>query len=153
MPIKLNVGLSRKMGQPNYGSLGACCNIDIELDVQTLRDDPQLLHRRVQEAFAVCRQAVEQELCHAVGDPVPLRPSPEPVMPPRSTYANGEATSARPATRSQLRAIHAIAGKSGILLASELERQFGVTNPNQLTLRQASQLIDSMKQNLAPSPV
>ena len=57
MPIKLNVGLSRKVGQPNFGSVGACCNVDIELDQQTIRDDPQVLHRRVQEAFAICRQA------------------------------------------------------------------------------------------------
>ncbi len=151
MPIKLNVGLSRKIGQPNYGSLGACCNVDIELDAQTLRDDPQQLHRRVQEAFAICRQAVEQELSRTPDNPVP-QPTPEPTTPPRSNHNGNGASSPRAATESQIRAIHAIAGKSGIVLASELERQFGVTHPSQLSLRQASQLIDAMKQNLTPSP-
>ena len=153
MPIKLNVGLSRKVGQPNYGSLGACCNVDIELDAQTLRDDPQTLHRRVQEAFAICRQAVAAELSQTPGDATQSRHSPESGTTQRSRLANTESSSSRAATQSQIRAIHAIARKAGIVLASELERHFGVTHPNQLTLRQASQLIDSMKQDLAPSTV
>jgi hypothetical protein len=31
MPMKLNVGLCRKVGQPDYGSLGASCNVEVEL--------------------------------------------------------------------------------------------------------------------------
>jgi hypothetical protein len=48
--------------------------------------------------------------------------------------------------------IRAIASKAGLSLASELEQGYGVRNPNQLTIAQSSQLIDEMKQNLAPSP-
>ncbi len=57
------------------------------------------------------------------------------------------------ATDAQVHAIRAIASKAGVSLASELEQGYGVRNPNQLTIAQASQLIDSMKQNLAPSTV
>ncbi len=32
MPMKLNVGLSRKVGEPNYGSRGASVNLELELD-------------------------------------------------------------------------------------------------------------------------
>lgn len=32
MPITLNVGLSKKIGLPDYGSLGASCNVQVELD-------------------------------------------------------------------------------------------------------------------------
>ncbi|MGZ0174755.1 MAG: hypothetical protein ACKVHE_35095 [Planctomycetales bacterium] len=31
MPMKLNVGLSRKIGEPNFGSRGASVNLELEL--------------------------------------------------------------------------------------------------------------------------
>jgi hypothetical protein len=49
--------------------------------------------------------------------------------------------------------IRPLAPKAGLSLASELEQGYGVRSPNQLTIIQASQLIDSLKQNLAPSSV
>lgn len=32
MPMTVKVGLSKKVGQPDYGSLGASCDIELELD-------------------------------------------------------------------------------------------------------------------------
>jgi hypothetical protein len=32
MPMKLNVGLSRKVGEPNYGANGTSVNLELELD-------------------------------------------------------------------------------------------------------------------------
>lgn len=151
MAIKLNVGVSRKVGQPNYGSLGACCNVDIELDQQTLGDDPQGLHRRVQQAFAVCRQAVEAELSQSVGQPNGGGASTGQVsQPDRSASTATEPSTPRAATPAQIKAIHAIAGRLGIGLAVQLQ-QFGVNSPSQLSLPQASQLIDQLKQ--APASV
>ncbi|MGV3483997.1 MAG: hypothetical protein ACO1RT_06240 [Planctomycetaceae bacterium] len=149
MPIKLNVGLSRKVGQPNFGSVGACCNVDIELDQQTIRDDPQVLHRRVQEAFAICRQAVEHELSQR--DSGVAAPAYQPAAPVVHHETRGQSP-ARAATAAQVKAIHAISGRLGVVLASELQSKFGVTHPSQLSIRQASELIDQLKQSLTPSP-
>src|SRR5437762_11763349 len=62
MPLKLNVGVSRKIGLPRYGSVGASCAVEVELDQGLLFHDVETLHEKVQEAFAACRQAVAEEL-------------------------------------------------------------------------------------------
>ena len=61
MPMKLNLGLSKKIGQPNYGSLGASCHLELELD-QSIVADPDGFQDRVRRTFTVCRQAVDDEL-------------------------------------------------------------------------------------------
>ena len=32
MPVRINVGVAKKVGQPNFGSAGATCNVEFELD-------------------------------------------------------------------------------------------------------------------------
>jgi len=61
MPLKLNVGVSRKLGLPNYGSVGASCAVEVELEPLAFHDTDRL-RGQCQEAFATCRQAVEEEL-------------------------------------------------------------------------------------------
>jgi hypothetical protein len=39
MPLKLNVSLSKKIGLPDYGSLGASCHVEVELDGSLLEGD------------------------------------------------------------------------------------------------------------------
>jgi len=62
MPLKLNVGLARKIGQPDYGSLCASCHVEVELDQSLINHDLEEFHRRVQNAFVACSQAVGDEL-------------------------------------------------------------------------------------------
>ncbi len=92
MPMKLNVGLSKKLGQPDYGSLGACCNVEVELDGSLLRNDLEAFHNHVRNAFTACRQAVHDELARHQGQPAVNNGTAAHVAsaPPRS-QANGNA--------------------------------------------------------------
>jgi len=46
MPLKLNVGLSRKVGDTNYGSRGASVNVELELE-SSLVGEPAKLQERI----------------------------------------------------------------------------------------------------------
>ena len=52
MPMTINVGLNKKIGLPDFGSLGATCS----------ESDLASFHQRVKNAFTACRQAVQDEL-------------------------------------------------------------------------------------------
>lgn len=62
MPVTINVGLSKKIGMPDFGSLGATCNVSFEAEHGLLESNPEGFHRRVRSAFAACCQAVDAEL-------------------------------------------------------------------------------------------
>jgi hypothetical protein len=146
MPLKLNVGLNRKMGEANYGSRGASVNFDVELEAN-LAGEPQQLRERIRYLFALAKDAVEEELS---GNR------------PASTnghhgngYSNGQngngnsngsrrSSNGRPATASQVRAIHAIASRNRADLDGQLS-EFGVSKPDDLSISQASELIDTLK--------
>jgi len=58
MPLKLNVGPSKKVGLPDYSSIGASCHVEIELP----DSGPSGFQAEAERAFAACRQAVDDEL-------------------------------------------------------------------------------------------
>ena len=48
MGVKINVGYCQKIGLPNYGSEGAHCNLELEVD-SGLLNNMEAFQRRVQE--------------------------------------------------------------------------------------------------------
>jgi hypothetical protein len=68
MPLTLNVGLSKKIGQKDYGSLGATCNVQVELDGSVMQHDLETFHRHVKNAYVACSQAVNDELARQQGN-------------------------------------------------------------------------------------
>lgn len=168
MPLKLNVGLSRKVGEPNFGSRGATVNLELEVD-STLVAEPGRLKDRIHELFGLARQSIDEEL-RGVSGAAPVSPPATNVngngasdnsrrhTPPRST-ANGNGHSrglqrgstTPPATASQVRALHAIADRQGLNLEGVVRDQYGVGEPAALTIAQASELIDDLNANNAPA--
>ncbi len=61
MGAKINVAYSKKLGLPNYGSEGAHCELEIEMD-SSVFGNPQDFQNRVREIYRKCRDAVENEL-------------------------------------------------------------------------------------------
>jgi len=70
MPLTLNVGIARKLGQSDFGSLGAHCNLSVELDPAVLQGDAEALQRHVRHAYAVCSRAVNEELARQTGSEI-----------------------------------------------------------------------------------
>jgi hypothetical protein len=152
--LKLNVGTNRKIGQPDFGSAGASCNLELDT---ALFQDLEGLQQVVRRAYAACNQAVQDELTRIAGDTC-KNTQPQEVIEVRTSPAISGATvtripaaqfsnqpSPRPATASQVKAIRAIAARRKIDLVGMLRERFGLTTADELGIRQASNLIDELK--------
>jgi hypothetical protein len=155
MPLRLNVGISKKLGLPAYSSVGASCNLDLELENGVL-SDPAGFRDQVRGAFAAARRAVDDELARLRAGGEPIEAHETPVI---NGHGNGvqagngkpaprlEAHPARvgkPATASQVRAITSIARRQHADIDGLL-CDLGVTRPEELSLADASKLIDQLK--------
>ena len=131
--LKLNAGVSRKIGEPNYGSRGASVNVELELE-SNLIGDPDGLLNRIRGLFNLARKSVDEE----------LNGSPQPVPQNRTAPDNGQ-RQGRSATASQVRAIRAICQRQGIDPDRLSNERYGVGAVDELTLPEASALIDELK--------
>lgn len=129
MPLKLSIASSRKIGEPNYGSRGATVGLEMEVDL-SLVDSPRQLHERIRTLFRLAKQSVDLELRSTSLARKPPD-APEPIS--------------RPATVRQIRAIQAIVRQKNLDLVEELRGRFGIERPEDLSLEEASHLIDAIK--------
>ena len=133
--LKLNVGFNKKIGEANYGSRGA--SVALELDLECgIAGEPDKLKQRIQQLFVMAKAAVDEELTGSA-----------------ASNGNGHANNGnghrrdgtRKATASQARALHVIADRQRVDLAGLLRQRFGVDQAGDLTITEASALIDEMK--------
>ena len=150
MPVKLNIGLSRKVGEANFGSRGASVNLEVELDSGIISDQ-QRFQERVRALYAQARQSINAEL-----DLPSEPPAIEQPLAQRNGHApahNGNGSQSRQeggsATQSQVRAIFAIARRNRVDPKDLVLERFGLERPEDLSIRDASTLIDDLKRGVA----
>ena len=146
MPVKLSIGVSRKVGQPNYGSVGAVCQIESELDALTLEFDLDSLHQRIRDSYEICSNAVAAELTRQTEASAAQLDGVDAGPKSNGSARNGRRRGNRPATPAQLRAIRAIEAETGQDLHEILSQCFSKHRVEDLTVREASHLIDILRE-------
>ncbi len=151
MPLKVNVGLSRKVADTNYGSRGASVNVELELESSLIGDSAKF-QERIRQVYALVRTSLNDELngsnghtnCSQNGNGAngPANGTPH-TNGNGSTNGNGQRT--RPITQSQVKAIHAIARNQRLDLFRYLSEHHNVNRPEELDIKTASQVIDALK--------
>src|SRR5262245_26489026 len=91
MPLTLNIGVSKKVGLPEFSSVGASCNLELELDAMLIRNDLDGLHEQIRGAFVAARQAVDDELARYQAQDGPRAPI-QPVTTSANDHHNGRET-------------------------------------------------------------
>ena len=151
MPLKVSVGLSKKIGQPDYGSLGASVQVEYEAENTLLHSDLEAFHRQVKNAFIACSQAVNDQLYRAQQSDQGQDQQHNGNGQHNSGHngngrSNGQRRSnGRKATASQVRAINSISDRLQLDLANWLHQKFGLRVPNDLSITEASNAIDELK--------
>ena len=150
MGMKISVGLQKKVGQPNYGSLGASCHVEFEIDAAMIESNLDGFHNKVNGAYLACRQAVnaqlrQQELGQSQAPPAENRkPLPE-------NHSRPEPDRGGTVTTNQLKAIYAITKRLRLNPQQLVHERFDRYVPEDLTIREASQILDELKTQLPPS--
>ena len=113
MPLKTNIGVSRKVADNNYGSRGASVNLEVELD-STLINEPERFHERIRQVFRLAQQAIDDELNRQQGNGTPVNTNGA-----GNGHANGNAASNGNGRNGQA----AIASEKQIGYAQQLAKQ------------------------------
>jgi hypothetical protein len=148
MPLSINVGLSRKASK-DYQSTGVSINVTAELD-QALLAKPDELQKQVGDLYAQAQGALERQAANMSTpeqrrrDDGEERPAHRSARNAGDRGHNGNGNGGGRMTESQHRAISAIADRLDIDARRECRDIIG-EELDQLTIRQASELIDHLK--------
>ena len=142
--IRLNVGLSRKVGQANFGSKGGSVNLEVEvadLDQNKLKES---IHR----LFNLAKQSLEEELGAEGQGEVHDKPVVQvTAQATGQTLQEAVATNCRLVSGKQITYLQNLARTQRRNLEQECEQAFQ-TLPERLTSKQASQLIEKWRTSL-----
>ncbi|HEY3324986.1 MAG TPA: hypothetical protein VGP72_31320 [Planctomycetota bacterium] len=163
--IRLEASLSRKLPLPGVQFSSQSFSAGISAEVSDA-DSPEVIKSKLQNLYALLDEAVNEQIAAAAVPTVPVPPrnrvqnlqpaSPPPVAAQQTdgngrTPKNGNGNGRRIcATEAQQRAIFAITKSLGLDLQSVLA-DYNVGEASQLSVKQASQVIDDLKSRQAPN--
>ena len=146
--IKLHVSACKKITDGNYGSRGGTVGLEIEVD-SSLVGESAKLQAQIRHLFELARRSLTEEL-QANNEPASVEESHQQRI---ESSINGNGNGAgngvsvapvRYATEKQIICIQGLARKHGIPVP-ELLKQAGVRVFNDMSVRQASQMIENLK--------
>jgi hypothetical protein len=150
MPLKVNVGLNRKVGEQNFGSRGASVNVEMELD-SGLVTEPDKLKEHIRQLFGLVRTSLAEEMNRNTNGYAPPAAG-NGTQAGQGSNGNGQhqdsgqrGESPRPATKSQVKAIFAITMHQKLDMKKLLQERCHVARPEDLNIKEASALIDFLK--------
>ena len=146
MLTKLQIGLSRKIGRPDYGSVGAHCSVELELDADILVE-PDALRHHARRAYAACHAAVEEQLARETSSSADSHDATGGSV--NGHARNGHASNGHTAASTKQMDYIATLTRAMSGMTSRRLEELCLTYFNQplaaLTSHQASQLIDRLK--------
>jgi hypothetical protein len=149
MPLKTTVGLCKKIGQADYGSLGASCHVEFNLDNSLVQHDLAAFHQHVRDAFVACSQAVNDELARQLEPAITAKPVPtKPGSNGHNNYSQSATTPAAGESDKQLAYLRQLASQTPNVGTRKLEdlAQHVCGKPSVgLSSSEASRLIDTLK--------
>lgn len=151
MPLTMNVGITKKHGLPDYGSIGASCHVTVELDASVLQGDLDSFHRHVRNAYVACSQAVNDELARQRSSGGQIsEPAPHYADSTNHASNNGaqNGSSSHHASAKQLNYLRQLAGQIeglGDQRLDELANRLFGKSVAELTSFDASSMIDTLK--------
>ena len=156
--IKISANLSKKVPLPGVGYSSQQYGGSVEIEISD-SDSAEAIQEKMRRLYAMLSRAVDEQI-QAASKPVTsvaaaTTPQPDPVPAPAGGNGNGSRSGVaqyprRPvsATAAQQRAIFAISKRLGMELPVLLS-DYDVRDVGELSVRDASRLIDSLKQRQA----
>ncbi len=144
--IKLIAGVSKKVPVEgiDFSSKSASAGVEVEVANGTTGEE---LRQKLGDLYGLLESAVDEQL--QATTPAPEKPENTPPQ-ARNTPRRSSNSNSRKATEAQVKAIVAIASDRGITegkLLDLIRRKFEADSASALSVRQASKLIDILKNN------
>jgi len=148
--IRLVASASKKVPVPgvSFSSQSFLASAEVEVADAT---DPATLQARLRDLYRLLRESIEQEIAASQRmdqDTIAPGPAPPPAERNHGNHRNPRSLPVPQATAAQVKAILAISrciNLSRAALVTELDATYGVSNPDELSVRQASEVIEDLK--------